>query len=232
LSIYERTEQLVGKDKLSKLQNSRVLLFGLGGVGGYTAEALARAGIGSGGKGLFTIVDCDSIDETNINRQIIALSSTIGRRKSDVMAERIKDINPAIHLEAIDSRLDIDSISSYKLEEYDYVIDAIDDVPAKLLLIEECEKAGTKIISSMGTGNKLDPFKFKIADISKTHTCPLARKMRKELKERGISHLTVLFSEEVPNRSIEASSPASISFVPSVAGLEIASYVCKKLTEA
>ena len=237
-SVYDRTAWLIGEAAVRRLAESRIAVFGAGGVGGYVIEALARAGAGSGRvrPGSLTIVDFDSVDITNINRQIIALHSTIGRSKVSVMAERIKDINPDINLIPREQLVDAESIKSYDFADYDYVVDGVDDVAAKLLIIESAKAAGTPVISSMGTGNKLDPSRFQIADISKTHTCPLARKVRKELAKRNIKDVKILFSDENPSRAYtpelqkgEKLSPASISFVPSVAGLLIASEVVRDL---
>ncbi len=234
--VYERTAWLIGEAAVRRLAESRVAVFGAGGVGGYVIEALARAGVGSSEPGCLTIVDFDSIDITNINRQIIALHSTIGRPKVAVMAERISDINPEIKLIPRCQLIDAETIKDYDFAAYDYVVDAVDDVAAKLLIIEGAKAAGTPVISSMGTGNKLDPSKFQITDISKTHTCPLARKVRKELARRDIKDVKILFSDENPQRAYtpelqkgERLSPASISFVPSAAGLLIASEVVRDL---
>lgn len=226
----ERTIRIIGEDGLRKLQNSRVLLFGVGGVGSYVAEGLARAGIGG-----ITMVDKDRIDITNINRQIPALHSTIGRPKAAVMAERIQDINPECRVESIElfympgSEVGDDSaVMDFAL--YDYVVDAIDTVTAKIAIIETAAKAGVPVISSMGTGNKLDAGAFRITVIEKTKVCPLAKVMRKELKARGISGVKVLYSEEEP-KSYDGGSArgGSISFVPSVAGLLIAGEVVRDL---
>ena len=226
---FSRTETLLGLDRMNKLKNSRVIIFGVGGVGGYVIEALTRSGFKQ-----IDIVDFDSVSLTNINRQIIALHSTVGKLKIDVMKERMLDINPNIVVNTYPVFLDGTNIESFNLSQYDYVVDAIDSVTSKLLLIEYCVKNNIKIISSMGTGNKLDPSLFKISDISKTSVCPLAKVIRYELRKRGINHLKVLFSTETPIKNfVEGEgnklAPSSISFVPSSAGLLIASEVIKDL---
>lgn len=217
---------LLGTEPFNRIQSKKVMVFGVGGVGGFVAEALVRAGIQS-----IALVDYDIVDITNINRQVIALHSTIGRKKVEVMAERIKDINPEADVKAYAERLSSDNMESFHLNEYDYIVDAIDDVPAKLLLISQAEQQNIPIISSMGTGNKFDPAQFRIDDIKKTNTCPLAKVIRKETAKMGIKHLKVLFSTEVPHREelpeYGNRSPASISFVPAAAGLLIASEVIK-----
>jgi len=217
---FSRELPLIGEGGLSKLQNASVIIFGAGGVGSYTIEALARAGIGA-----ITIVDSDVIDETNINRQLIALYSTIGQDKVLVAKNRILDINPDCRVEAIKEFYDENS--TMDLTEFNYIIDAIDSVKSKLLLAETAMNNHIKIISSMGTGNKLEPEKLTVCDISKTHTCPLAKKMRTELRKKGIRHLKVVFStEETKCRNVP---PASVSFVPSAAGLLIAKEVITDL---
>lgn len=229
-TVYDRTRMLLGKEALSRIRDSRVLLFGVGGVGGFVAEALARAGVGT-----LYLVDFDRVDLTNINRQIIALHSTLDREKAVVMAERIKDINPEIRVEAMVERVCEETADHYPFDACDYVVDAVDDVPAKLLIIQRSKAAGTPVISSMGTGNKLDPGQFRIADIRKTHTCPLARSMRKRLEKLEIRDVKVLFSTEPPTRAEAAEeerSPASVSFVPASAGLLIAGEVIRDLIKA
>ncbi len=225
-----RTSFLVGDDGIKKLNNSNIIVFGVGGVGSFTVEALARAGVGN-----ITIVDFDDVDITNINRQISALHSTVGRYKVDVMEERILDINPNINIKKIRSLYNKDTSDEILTERYDYVVDAIDMVSSKIHLIETCEKKGLKIISSMGMGNKLDPTKIVVTDIHKTSTCPLAKVMRKELRDRGIKKLKVVYSTEQPielkkkvmnGRKV---TPGSISFVPSVGGLIIASVIVNEL---
>ncbi|HBE9442953.1 tRNA threonylcarbamoyladenosine dehydratase [Clostridioides difficile] len=225
-----RTSFLVGDDGIEKLNNSNIIVFGVGGVGSFTVEALARAGVGN-----ITIVDFDDVDITNINRQIPALHSTVGRYKVDVMEERILDINPNINIKKIRSLYNQDTSAEILTERYDYVVDAIDMVSSKIHLIETCEKKGLKIISSMGMGNKLDPTKIVVTDIHKTSTCPLAKVMRKELRDRGIKKLKVVYSTEQPielkkkvmnGRKV---TPGSVSFVPSVGGLIIASVIINEL---
>ncbi|EGT5472032.1 TPA: tRNA threonylcarbamoyladenosine dehydratase [Clostridioides difficile] len=225
-----RTSFLVGDDGIKKLNNSNIIVFGVGGVGSFTVEALARAGVGN-----ITIVDFDDVDITNINRQIPALHSTVGRYKVDVMEERILDINPNINIKKIRSLYNKDTSDEILTERYDYVVDAIDMVSSKIHLIETCEKKGLKIISSMGMGNKLDPTKIVVTDIHKTSTCPLAKVMRKELRDRGIKKLKVVYSTEQPielKKKVMNSrkvTPGSVSFVPSVGGLIIASVIVNEL---
>lgn len=230
-SVFQRTEMLIGSDNLSKLRNSSVLVLGIGGVGGFAAEALARAGIGH-----LTLVDKDSVDITNINRQIIALQSTVGKNKVDVMKQRIYDINPSTRVDAFAAKYDSETSETILSGSYDYVVDAIDMVSSKLDLIEKCYFSGISIISSMGMGNKLDPTKIGVCDIYKTSMCPLARVMRKELKARGVKKLEVVYStekpQEVPAFIPEGSkkpAPGSISFVPSAAGLVMASVVVNNI---
>ena len=220
---FQRTRQLLGSEEVDRLQNASVLLFGVGGVGGFTCEALARAGVGR-----IHIVDKDVVDITNINRQIIATHDTVGRPKVEVMKERILSINPAAAVEATECFYLPDRAAEFDFGAYDYVIDAIDNVSAKLSIICEAKAAGTPVISSMGTGNKLDPSRFEIADIHKTSVCPLAKVIRKGLKDRGIKDVKVLYSREEPVRT-GLRTPASVSFVPSVAGLIIAGEVIKDL---
>lgn len=220
----ERTEKLINTGILA---NKRVAVFGIGGVGSYTAEALVRAGIGS-----LLIVDSDNISVSNINRQLIALHSTIGRKKIDVAAERYLDINPDLKLFAYNSFIlpeNIDDFFSSLPVKPDYVADCIDTVSGKLALVEKCSELVIPIISCMGTGNKLDSSRFKITDINKTSVCPLCKVMRHELKERGINKLDVLWSDESP---IQKTPPiGSVSYVPSVAGLLIAGYIVKQLMD-
>ena len=220
---FQRTRQLLGSEEVDRLQEASVLLFGIGGVGGFTCEALARAGVGR-----IHIVDKDVVDVTNINRQIIATHDTVGRPKVDVMKERLLSINPDIQVEATECFYLPDRAAEFDFGAYDYVIDAIDNVSAKLSIICESKAAGTPVISSMGTGNKLDPTRFEIADIHKTSVCPLAKVIRKGLKDRGIKDVKVLYSREEPVRT-GLRTPASVSFVPSVAGLSIAGEVIKDL---
>lgn len=221
--MFTRTAMLIGKENVNILQNSKVVVFGIGGVGGYAAESLVRAGIGS-----ITLIDFDVVDETNLNRQIIALRSTIGQPKVDVMMKRIQDINPHIKVDIIQSKVSSENIESIRFEEYDYIVDAIDDVPAKILLIEYAQRHKVPIISSMGTGNKMRPALLEVSDIKKTSVCPLARVVRKLLREKGINNLKVVYSKENPQKDEESKAervPASISFVPASAGLLIASEV-------
>ncbi|MBO7303310.1 MAG: tRNA threonylcarbamoyladenosine dehydratase [Clostridia bacterium] len=226
---FEREAMLLGDEAIKKLNNSYVALFGLGGVGSYTAEALARSGVGR-----ILLVDNDKVSKSNINRQLCALQSTVGRYKVDVVAERLLDINPDI---IIEKRYDFvlpENIDSFDLRNVDYIVDAIDTVSAKLALAEKAKEFGVPMISSMGTGNKLDPTALTVTDITKTSVCPLARVMRRELKKRGISHLKVVFSTEepiTPSAPVEGKKipPASIAFVPSVAGLIAASEVVKDI---
>ncbi len=217
---FSRTIGLFGESGMQKLKHSSVIIFGVGGVGSYAAEAIARAGIGR-----ITVVDNDVVDVTNINRQLIALNSTVGLDKVSVSKSRIEDINPLCRVTAIKEFYDENS--SIDLTEFDYILDCIDSVPSKLHLVEIAVKNNIKIISAMGTGNKLEPDNLRITDISKTSYCPLAKKMRVELRKRGINHLKVIYSTEEPKcRNVP---PASVSFVPSVAGLRMAGEVIKEL---
>ncbi len=227
-SQFERTQRLIGKDAVSALARAHVAVFGIGGVGSFVCEALARAGIGR-----FTIVDKDTVDITNLNRQIIALHSTVGRDKTDVMRERIFDINPDAEVKAVKAFFLPENADIFNFLDFDYVVDAVDTVTAKIEIIMRAKAAGVPVISSMGTGNKLDPTAFKIADIYETSVCPLAKVMRKELKARSIDDLKVLYSEEVPIIPDvgDKRTPASISFVPSAAGLIIAGEVIKDIAD-
>jgi len=220
-----RTRALVGNDGVEKLKKSRITIFGIGGVGSFAAEALARAGIGC-----LTLVDFDTVNLSNLNRQIIALTNTIGRLKTDVMKERMQDISPEAIITAIDVFVGPDTIEMFNLADYDFVVDAVDNVTAKLLIINKCYSVDTPVISCMGTGNKLDPSRFRISDISKTNTCPLARVVRRELKKSGISKCLVLWSDEEPVKNETGERlPGSVSFVPAVAGLRIAGEVILRL---
>ena len=220
-----RTGLIIGDEGINKLKNSNVIVFGVGGVGSFAAEAIARAGVGN-----LTIVDFDDVDITNINRQLPALHSTVGKYKVEVMKDRILDINPDINIKAIREVYNKDTS-----ENYDYVVDAIDMVTSKIHLIETCKNKGLEIISSMGMGNKLDPTKIEVTDIHKTTICPLARVMRKELKDRKIKKLKVVYSTEQPKElkkkilNGKKVTPGSVSFVPSVGGLIIASVVINDL---
>ena len=222
---FKRTESLIGKDAVSKLLESKVIVFGVGGVGSYICEALARAGVG-----YMEIVDKDEVDVTNINRQLIALHSTVGKPKVEVCKERLKDINPNLEVVARQCFYLPEKSEDFDFSQYDYVIDAVDNVTAKIDIICKAKEAGVPVISSMGTGNKLDPMAFKVADIEKTKVCPLAKVMRKELRKRGVSDVKVVYSEEEPKNS-DTRTPASISFVPSAAGLLIAKTVIDDLTK-
>lgn len=221
-----RTKALIGEDKLKKLQNSHVMVFGLGGVGSYVVEGLVRAGIES-----ITIVDKDIVDITNINRQIIADASTIGLPKVLAEKERILKINPNAKINIIQDFVEEHNILNFFKENIDYVVDAIDTVSSKISIIKYCYLNNIRIISCMGTGNKLDASKFQINDITKTSVCPLAKVIRKELKKLNIPKLKVLFSTEPPIKT-KIPTPASISFVPSVAGLLIAGEVIRNIIEA
>lgn len=219
-----RTENLIGKAALERLRNSNIVIVGIGGVGSFCAEALARTGINN-----ITLIDKDTVDITNINRQIIADTTTVGKLKVDVMKERILKINPDANINALSVFLDENNIPSLITEKFNYVIDCIDSVNSKIALIEHCSKKSINIISALGTGNKLDPTKLEITDISKTSVCPLARVIRKKLREKDINKLTVVYSKEEPLKIENSTSPASISFVPSVAGLLMASKVVENL---
>ncbi len=219
---------LIGAEALEKLKSSRVAVFGVGGVGGYVVEALARAGVGT-----LDLIDNDCISESNINRQIIALYSTVGQMKTEAMAKRIKDINPCAVVNV--HNLFFLPETPFDFSVYDYVVDAIDTVRGKIAIIERATALGVPVISSMGTGNKLGDMPFEVADITKTSVCPLARVMRRELKKRGVEHVKVVYSKEEPKcpktpvLAGEKPVPASISFVPPMAGLTIAGEVIKDL---
>lgn len=220
----ERTAYLIGEAGVNLLAGKHVALFGVGGVGGYVAEALGRAGVGT-----ITLVDKDAVSVSNINRQIIATYDTVGQKKTEVMAARLRSINPEMEIICRECFFLPDTADSFDFTRYDYVVDAVDTVTAKLELVKRAEEAGVPIISCMGTGNKLDPGRFEITDISKTSVCPLAKVMRRELKKRGISHLKVLYSKEDPIKHEAGAVPGSISFVPPVAGLMIAGEVIRDL---
>ena len=225
-----RMEMLVGVDALQKLHNSHVAVFGVGGVGSYVVEALARAGVGN-----LTLVDDDVFATSNINRQLYALQSTLGLDKVAVAKNRIADINPNCKVNALCLRFDATTATQFDFAQFDYVVDAIDTVTSKLLLVKLCNQCNTPIISCMGTGNKLDATAFEVADIYKTSVCPLAKVMRKELKALGVPHLKVVYSKEIPQTptqletSNKRQTPSSISFVPSVAGLILAGEVVKDI---
>ena len=234
--IFGRSELLIGKAALEKLKGSRVCVFGVGGVGSYVVEALARSGIGA-----IDVVDNDTVQTSNINRQIIALNSTVGKNKVDVIKQRILDINPQCIVTAHKCFYLPETADEFDFTQYDYVVDAIDTVTAKIDIIVRCDECGTRVISSMGTGFKLDPGRIRVCDIYSTNTDPLARVMRRELKARGIKSLKVVYSDEPPIRPRDVDSDyseettarrgttASIAFVPSVAGLFIAGEVIREL---
>lgn len=224
-----RTGLLLGEEALERLAASRVAVFGIGGVGGYVTEALARSGVG-----MLDLIDSDKVCESNLNRQIIATYDTIGRYKVDVMKERILSINPQAKVNTHCCFYLPEQAEQFPFGEYDYVVDAIDTVTAKIDLICQAQKAGTPVISSMGAGNKLDPSAFRVADIYETSVCPLARVMRRELKARGVRSCKVVYSRETPREPIvkERKIPGSIAFVPSAAGLVLAGEVVRDLTGA
>ena len=249
LNQFSRTELLLGKEAMDKLAESRVAVFGIGGVGGYVCEALVRSGVGH-----FDLVDDDKVCLTNINRQIIATRKTVGQYKTDVMKERILDINPDAEVSVHKCFFLPENADEFPFEEYDYIVDAVDTVTAKIELVMKAQEKNVPIISSMGAGNKLDGSMFRVADIYKTKVCPLAKVMRRELKKRGVKKLKVVYSEEMPTRPIEDMAiscrtncicppgakhkcterrdiPGSVAFVPSVAGLIIAGEVIKDLCE-
>lgn len=230
MNQFSRTELLIGKDGVEKLANSKVAIFGIGGVGSFVVEALARAGIGN-----FVLVDNDEVDITNLNRQIIATHKTIGKPKVEIARERILDINPNANVE-IYREFFMPESKGILDNSIDYIVDAVDTVTAKIELAVRAEKMSIPIISSMGTGNKLDPTRFEVTDIYKTSVCPLAKVMRKELKQRDIKKLKVVYSKEEPIKPLNSNEitnkkqvPGSISFVPSVAGLIVASEVIKDI---
>ena len=248
LTQFSRTELLFGKEAMEKLAHSRVAVFGIGGVGGYVCEALVRSGVGA-----FDLIDDDKVCLTNLNRQIIATRSTVGKYKTDVMMERMKDINPDVEVQVHKCFFLPENADSFPFADYDYVVDAVDTVTAKISLVMKAQEAGVPIISSMGAGNKLDASAFRVEDIYKTKVCPLAKVMRRELKKRGVKKLKVVYSEEQPTRPLEDMGiscrtncicppgakhkcterrdiPGSTAFVPSVAGLIIAGEVVKDLT--
>jgi len=248
LNQFSRTELLLGKEAMDKLQNSRVAVFGIGGVGGYVCEALVRSGIGA-----FDLIDDDKVCLTNLNRQIIATRKTVGQYKTEVMRDRILEINPKAEVRIHNCFYLPENADDFDFSEYDYVVDAVDTVTAKLELIMRAKESGTPVISSMGAGNKLDASAFRVADIYKTKVCPLAKVMRRELKKRGVKKLKVVYSEEQPIRPVEDMAiscrshcicppgakhkcterrdiPGSVAFVPSVVGLIIAGEVVKDLT--
>ena len=221
-NVYQRTEQILGKENLEILQKANLCIIGIGGVGSYTIEALARTGIGN-----ITIIDKDIIDATNINRQLIATKNNIGNIKVEEAKIRIQQINPNVNVNSICDKINEDNITKYITEEYDYIIDAIDDVSGKIDIIKRCKEINIPVISCMGTANKLDPMKLKIADISKTEMCPLAKAVRKKLKEQGITKVKVVFSTEQPKKDKDVLG--SLAYVTGTAGLIIAAEVVKDL---
>ncbi len=228
---FIRTELLLGEDGVAALQQAKVAIFGIGGVGGYVAEALARSGVGA-----FVLVDRDVVSTSNINRQIIATTRTVGKPKAELMRERILDINPEASVEVYNCFFLPENAADFDFASYSYVVDAVDTVTAKLEIVMCARKAGVPVISSMGAGNKLDPTRFEVADIYETSVCPLARVMRRELKKRGVDRLKVVYSREealTPKRILSDESkrviPGSVAFVPSVAGLILAGEVVKDL---
>ena len=248
LNQFSRTQLLLGKDNMDRLAEAKVAIFGIGGVGGYVAEALARSGVGS-----FVLVDDDKVCLTNLNRQIIATRKTVGKYKAEVMRDRILEINPDAEVEVRKCFYLPENADEFDFNEYSYVVDAVDTVTAKLEIIMRAKECGVPVISSMGAGNKLDPTKFQVADIYKTSMCPLAKVMRRELKKRGVKKLKVVYSTEKPTRPLDDMSvscrtncicppgaahqcterrdiPGSVAFVPSVVGLIIAGEVVKDLT--
>ncbi len=247
LNQFSRTELLLGKEAMERLSKAKVAVFGIGGVGGYVCEALVRSGVGS-----FDLVDDDKVCLTNLNRQIIATRKTVGQYKAEVMKERILEINPDAKVEIHKCFFLPENADEFPFEEYDYIVDAVDTVTAKIALVMKAQEKGVPIISSMGAGNKLDASQFQVADIYKTKVCPLAKVMRRELKKRGLKKLKVVYSEEKPTRPIDDMAiscrtncicppgakhkcterrdiPGSVAFVPSVAGLIIAGEVIKDL---
>lgn len=236
LDQFSRTELLLGREGIERLARSRVAVFGLGGVGGHTVEALVRSGVGT-----LDLIDSDCVSLTNLNRQILATRRTLGQYKADVARERVLEINPEAVVHTWKQFFGPDTAGVFDFSQYDYVVDAIDTVTGKLLLIQAALAAGTRVISCMGAGNKLDPTAFRVADIYETSVCPLARVMRKELKRRGIRKLKVVYSQEPPRnpegelyqQSLEGEArrqvPGSVAFVPAVAGLLLAGEVVKDL---
>ena len=244
---FQRTESLIGDIAVKKLLRSKVIVFGIGGVGGYACEALVRSGIGA-----FDLIDDDKVCLTNLNRQIIATRKTVGKYKTEVMKERMLEINPNVDVRIHNCFFLPENADEFPFDEYDYIIDAVDTVTAKISIIMKANELGIPVISSMGAGNKLDPTAFRVADIYKTRVCPLAKVMRRELKKRGVKKLKVVYSEEQPTRPIEDMSiscrtncicppgaehkcterrdiPGSVAFVPSVVGLIIAGEVIKDI---
>lgn len=225
---FIRTSLVIGEDNIDRLSESRVAVFGVGGVGGFVCEALARSGVGK-----LALIDGDTVAKSNINRQIIALESTVGKHKAEVMKERILDINPNAEVEALNIFLNSDTVSTIDITQFDYIVDAVDDIKAKVLLAKLADENKIPIIAAMGAGNKTDPTKFEVSDIFKTSVCPLARIMRHELKKAGIKNLKVVYSKETPKNPpyrIEGEKTVgSLAFVPSVMGLIIAGEVIKDI---
>lgn len=219
---FTRTEAVIGTAAVNKLSKSKVAVFGLGGVGGHAAEALVRAGIGS-----IDLIDFDTVSLSNINRQIAALHSTVGQKKAEVLKNRFADINPNAVIKVFPVFYDSTTAAGFDLSAYDYIVDAIDSVSSKVLLIVNATACGTPVISSMGAGNKLNPAEFKVADIYKTKVCPLAKVMRAQLKKAGVKSLKCVYSEEEP--LVRTTPPGSVSFVPSAVGLIMAGEVIKDL---
>ena len=225
---FLRTSLVIGEDNIDRLSESRVAVFGVGGVGGFVCEALARSGVGK-----LTLIDGDTVAKSNINRQIIALQSTVGKHKAEVMKERILDINPNAEVEALNIFLKAETVSTIDFNQFDYIVDAVDDIKAKVLLAKLADENKIPIIAAMGAGNKTDPTKFEVSDIFRTSVCPLARIMRHELKKAGIKKLKVVYSKETPKNPpyrIEGEKTVgSLAFVPSVMGLIIAGEVIKDI---
>lgn len=225
---FIRTSLVIGEKNIDRLSQSRVAVFGVGGVGGFVCEALARSGAGK-----LTLIDGDTVAKSNINRQIIALESTVGKQKAEVMKERILDINPNAEVNALNIFLNSETVSTIDFTQFDYIVDAVDDIKAKVMLAKLAEENRIPIIAAMGAGNKTDPTKFEVSDIFKTSVCPLARIMRHELKKTGIKKLKVVYSKETPKNPpyrIEGEKTVgSLSFVPSVMGLIIAGEVIKDI---
>lgn len=222
---HERTARLIGAEAVALLRQKRVIVFGVGGVGSFAAEALVRAGVGAA-----DFVDADAVDVTNINRQLVADWQTVGRNKAEVMVERALRVQPEGRFRAFPFFYDETTAEQIDLSQYDYVADCIDSVASKVMLIRRCHAAGTPVISCMGAGNKLDPSRFQVADISKTSVCPLARVMRRRLKDLGIAHTKVVYSQELPVQPTDGERlPGSISFVPSAAGLVLAGAIVRDL---
>ena len=224
--IFSRGASLLGEDGIARLRASRVAVFGVGGVGGFAAEALARSGVGA-----LDLIDHDTVSPSNINRQIIALHSTVGRKKVEVMAERIADICPDTVVRTFDTFYLPETAHLFDFSIYDYVVDAIDTVSGKIALVMQAKAVGTPIICAMGAGNKTDPSAFRVADISQTKVCPLAKVMRVELRKRGITDVKVVYSEEPPLIPLEEGVPGSLAFVPSAAGLMMAGAVVMDLAD-